>query len=655
MPETESFDAFYARTVWDVTSQMHALAGDDNAADHAIREAYAMAYQQWYQVSRYPDPDGWVLTAAKEAYQRRRPNGPLAASAASASDDNSTWPGIYRPSPGAARPAEAADGYRSPSGYGQPQSGYGQAQSGYGQSPSGYGQPPSGYGQPPSGYGQNPTWSAAAAGTANAGPGSPRQAGQAGGGPGWYPGGQATALASPDTARPTGPGRRLGLPALGPTRSRTPLIAAVVGIVVIAVAVIGYVALSGGHKAPSAAGSQKTTTTPAKPKPHMLAAGQTGRRSAIPWTLIGAGWTVAETSTSAPGSDGGPAGSGQFTTYLVDPKGGKYSITTSTGTSAPQLIAWSGNARYALYETVGAGQVSPSYSLLSLRTGNLAALGLPANVNAVGFTRPDGLNILAVKQGPALFKLQRYSLTGAFQATIGQLPRKPGEGWSPDVCGTGCSALSSPDGDTAVWGIVGDEMQLVSNAGGLIHKLHVPDSGTPPSCVPISWWDETTVLADCDATNGSMPNATRLWLVPTEGGTPSPVSGPSGSPSGSGFVTGAWTANGTTYVTSTDASQCPSAATGPGGLGILPASQVGSGSPVSISGSTGNHNGIVAAVGDRLLVLAQTSCPGTSSLLWYRPADGSTEPLLTEPSGQVGVIAAVAFGFSPEAVTNGFS
>ena len=47
----ETFDAFYARTVSTVTSQMHALAVGDPQADDAIREAYARAYQQWFEVS----------------------------------------------------------------------------------------------------------------------------------------------------------------------------------------------------------------------------------------------------------------------------------------------------------------------------------------------------------------------------------------------------------------------------------------------------------------------------------------------------------------------------------------------------------------------------------------------------------------------------
>lgn len=644
MPETESFDAFYARTVWNVTSQMHALAGEDSAADHAIREAYARAYQQWYEVSGYRDPEGWVLSVARDGYQRRRPDGPLAAPAASAppaDDDSGTWPGIYRPVPGRGQ-AEADPADRPPT--------------------------PPAYAPGPTSpaYAPDPTRSAAAsaaaagapaAGAGSAGAGS-AGAGPAGGGFAPSSGGlghrsaaATTALASPAPLGPTGPVRRLDLPVLG---SRRALIATAVAIVVVAAAAIGYVVASGGHKSPAAASTQKTVTPPAKPKPHMLAAGHTGARSAIPWSLIRPGWTLAEVSTAQPSSAGGTSGSGTYTTYLVDPRGGKYLITSTSGTSAPQLVAWSGNAFNALYTMPGASGAAPSYGLLSLHTGQLAPLQLPADVSAVGFTRPDGLNILAVKQGAAMFKLQRYSLAGAFQAVIGQLTRKPGESWNPDVCGTGCSALSSPNGDTAVWGIAGDEMQVLSNAGGHARKLHVPDSGTPPSCVPITWWNDDTVLATCAATNGSAPGASRLWLVPTEGGAPTPLTQPGGGGSGSGDNVGAWTAAGTVYVNSTSATQCAGAPTGPGGLAIVPVSQNGSASsPVSIAGSTGNHDTVVAGVGDRLQVLAQTSCPGTSSLLWYRPSTGTTQPLLTEPSGQVGVIEAVPFGLGPVALAAG--
>ncbi len=108
MPESESFDAFYARTVWNVTSQMHALAAEDGLADHAIREAYARAYQQWYEVSGSGDSEAWVLDVAKVAYERRRAEagGPRGSGSGDRAPghDPLTWPGMFRP----ARPTAPA-------------------------------------------------------------------------------------------------------------------------------------------------------------------------------------------------------------------------------------------------------------------------------------------------------------------------------------------------------------------------------------------------------------------------------------------------------------------------------------------------------------------------------------------------------------------
>jgi hypothetical protein len=186
-------------------------------------------------------------------------------------------------------------------------------------------------------------------------------------------------------------------------------------------------------------------------------------------------------------------------------------------------------------------------------------------------------------------------------------------------------------------------MQLVDNAGGLIRRLHVPASGAPPSCTPLSWWDDETVLASCSATgSGLQPGETRLWLVPITGAAATPLSAPSGSGSGDGFYTGAWRAGGQVYVTATSSAACPSAASGPGGLGILRLASSGP-TPVSVSGTTSNRNAVIGSADGNLIVVAQTSCPGSSSLLSFNPATGSARTLLAAQSGQTGVISAVAY------------
>jgi len=369
----------------------------------------------------------------------------------------------------------------------------------------------------------------------------------------------------------------------------------------------------------------------------MLGAGQTGSRSAIPWSLIGPGWTLAEVSHVPPASNGSAPGSGTNVTYLVDPVGGKYLVKTTSGT-APQLLAWSGNAKEALY-TVGGAQ---SYGLLTLASGEMTPLQLPAGVTAVGFTRPDGLNILAVAQTNARFRLERFNLAGAYQATIGTMPMVASATGPPRL-----NALNSPDGTIEVWGVDGDGMQVVSNRGGLIRRLRMPGVGSPKWCTPISWWSANQVLAYCGA--AGQPDAGRLWLAAVGGGQPTALTGISGSPSGQGVLTGAWQAGGQVFVTSTTFAQCQGVPSGPGGKQILQISSGGTEAGITVPASTNNYSSVVAGVDGRLLVLAQTSCPGTSSLIWFNPASRTAQAVLTAPSTEAGVVSAVPYGSGPAA------
>ena len=627
MPDSESFEAFYARTVGNVTSQMHALAGDDSAADHAIREAYARAYQQWYEIGTYPDTEGWVLAVAKEAYQRRRPMAAAPArDPARPGHDPLSMPGLFRPAP---RSPSAGTGETTVA----PPANRAEGQ-------------PNGWFTPPSRPG-----GAAADGGGSA---------QAQGVGGLFGGRAATTPSAPATARlasdqaalsgqPTQPGEpwRPGRPAgrsAGRRRPAATLIAVIVVVALGAAAGIGYL-LEGGHPAKRPTSNHTAAVHHGKPPVQMLAAGKTGSLSAIPWSLIGTGWTVADVSTAQAGTP--PTAAGNVTTYLVDPEGGKYQIQTTDGLSAV-LLGWSGNAQNALFEVLPASGAAVSYDLLSLTTGNMSPLPLPSGVTAVGFTQPDGLNILAVNQTATAFQLERFSLEGTYQATIGSLPVKAGSTPNWQDCGTGCGALSSPDGLYAVWGVAGDEMQFISNTGGpVIRRLAVPDSGSPPSCTPLTWWNADTVLANCSVTQTT---ATRLWLVPTNGATPTPVTGASGSPSGMGDLLGAWQGAGAVYVNSMDFTQCPSAPSGPGGLVVSSVSN-GSMQQLSVSGTTNNHTSVVSALDGRLLLLAQTSCPGTYSLLWLNPSTGATQTVLSGSAGQVGVIAAVPYGNGPAAIS----
>jgi hypothetical protein len=598
MPESETFDAFYARTVGRITSQMHELTGNDALADHAIREAYAKAYQQWYEVSGYRDSEEWVLSTAQDAYERRRGEAGFDRHAAAAqAADSGTWPGIYRPRVNAGDAAAANLG------------------------------PPA---ADPDATMARPRRHAARRPAANLAAG-------------------ARAADTPDSAAasyPTAgamPGGRAGI---GRPVSRRTLLIAGSAIAALVIASVAYIA-SGGHNSPSSASSRSSSSVVTKPKVQMLPAGKTGQLSAVPWTLVGTGWALAEFSTAQPNSAGQPSGTGTYTTYLVDPDGGKYTITTSSGSTEPQLMAWSGNETTALFVTTAAAGGTSSYQLLDVRTGQLTPLLLPAGVVALGFTRPLGTAILAVSEGTAKFHLQRYTLTGQFQASIASLPRKAGEILPSHGCSAAC-ALSSPDGLRDVWGIVGEGTQVLSNAGGNPQRVHVSGSGHPSSCMPLTWWNDTTVLVNCAAAGGK----SRLWLVPVAGGAPTPLTAVAGSPVGGGDIVGAWQASGAVYVTQTTFRQCQGAPSGPGGMNILPLGQ-GADGAITVPGSTGNYSTLVGTYSTRLLVLTQTSCPGTSSLLWFNPSSHRSELVIQAPANQAGVVAAVPFGNGPTAVANG--
>lgn len=589
----ESFDAFYGRTVWNVTSAMHAHAGGDSAADHAIREAYARAYQQWYQVGAEPDPQGWVLAAARQAYERRRPAQARAGAEPgpeyTAPPDPRSWPGLYRAETGAtAAPDSTIAGPGLDS--------FTLA-------------PPAGGAAPP----DDPDWMFA--GPGGAPPGDPD----------WMFAGPAGAL---PPGRPPRRGRRSG----GLIALAAAALVIVAGVAVFAVT---------RHSPSRPASLHPAATTPqssSQPANGLLGPGQTGPRSAIPWSKLGedvTGWTLAVTSSAPAGS----TGAGTITVDLVDPAGGVYTDQTWTPAAAPQLLAWSSDHTRALFALPGAAAAS-RYELLALDTGTRTALPLPSGVTAVGFTRPSGDAVLAVEQTSARDVLQRYNLTGHLQATVTRQPRQAGQGDLQPGCSELACAVSSPDGIFDVWGIRGGLMQVISNGGGKARTLRVPGSGSP-SCVPLTWWDSTTVLASCQGSGQSSAGA--LWLVPSSGAAPSRLAAGTAGPAGTGVLTGAWHAAGTSYVTVTSTRQCAGPAAGTGGL-TLRRLQSGGSQKIQIPGSTGNRDQVVSAAAGRLLVLAQTSCPGSASLLALNPASGRATTLLAARAGQAGVVAAAPDG-----------
>jgi hypothetical protein len=188
-----------------------------------------------------------------------------------------------------------------------------------------------------------------------------------------------------------------------------------------------YSAGTGGPRiAPSALGGTAVATAGVHGQQaqaaRMAGAGRTASRSAVPWSQVGPGWTLVTYTTATLYAAQPQAGA--TTLYLVDPAGGKYVLYHWPHVPADggvDLLAWSGDGTRAMLEVA----TSPASSVeqldqLTLATGTLTRLPLPASAIPVGYTRPDGLAVLAYPSlvSPHEVQLARYSLSGGLEKVL---------------------------------------------------------------------------------------------------------------------------------------------------------------------------------------------------------------------------------------------
>ena len=359
------------------------------------------------------------------------------------------------------------------------------------------------------------------------------------------------------------------------------------------------------------------------PASRNLSGGQVAARSAVPWRKVGAGWALAMYSAGR-GGDGVKLVAGALTIYLVDPQGRRYKLVTwsaSNPRSKWYLVGWSGDASRALFGTSpGLGGTGREHVYqLQLRTGRVTGFTLPARVTAIGYTRPDGLNILADKSanstGSAV-TVQRYSLTGKLQKSLVTIK----DNVYPSV------AYNSTGTELAAGTLTG--LELVSNAGGVIRKLPVP--GVTESCTAVRWWNSGTVLASCLVTNADGP---RMWLVPAEGGRPTaltPVRTGGDDPDLGDF--NAWQLSSGLYVDG-------STGCGAGIIGRQPAH--GQEQIINVPGAPSSL--IVNATRSTLMVERISACAPSTSLVWFNPATRKMTVAIPDRHNQFGVTEVVPY------------
>jgi TolB protein len=360
----------------------------------------------------------------------------------------------------------------------------------------------------------------------------------------------------------------------------------------------------------------------------MAAHGVEGSIGDVPWSQVGPGWMLALWSPAVrvPPGESPPTGSPApdavpVTVYLVDPAGGRYTITTFAPTAdqnGAQLVDWSGDGSHALFDTEGPGS-STVITEVDLHSGTRTTFTVNGSFVAPRYTRPDGKAVLLTLEGR---QLVRVDLAGNPQLTY------PTDKLASAFNG---GYLSTPDGTQLVLG-TGSGLALMGNDGTVGNALPVAGE---TSCSPVRWWDNgaKTVLANCSAANQPQ----QLWLVPIDGSAPialtAPITGQSSNDNGD---VDAWQLPAGTYVQYL------------GGCGAIHLGKLnpdGTTSPVSVPNVDPHHSIYVIGVhgGNLDLQAMVAGCGPAQSLLDYDPAAGTTTVLLGPPLNGGSVIQAVAY------------
>jgi hypothetical protein len=343
-----------------------------------------------------------------------------------------------------------------------------------------------------------------------------------------------------------------------------------------------------------------------------LAAAPAARQQAVPWAQAGVGWTVVQysTGTQVPGHPSQDK-VGRQTLYLVSPQGKKYAFYSwKTSGPVPYLIDWSGDRQRVLLKTQPDYTAAAVLEQVSLVTGKvIGKFTLPREMFPIGYTKPDGLNLLAVTESG---KLIRYDLQGHQQKVLGQADKA-------DI-----SALYTPDGTAVIAGIARG-LEEVSNVGGIIKRLPAPASYS--YCAPVRWWKAGTVLATCFTKRGPQ----RLWLFNFGTGRVTALT----SASIPVAEDGGWPLGGKLYLNVA--------------AGCQFIDQVNRGNSVHRVRVPGSPSAIiVGSVAGRLLVLGSRQCYyADKSLLSYNPATHAVKYVFNPTGNTIGVISAAPFGQPP--------
>jgi hypothetical protein len=355
----------------------------------------------------------------------------------------------------------------------------------------------------------------------------------------------------------------------------------------------------------------------------VLPAGRQGTATDIPWSQVGPGWLLSEWQPVAPSETSEAAKPApRSVLFLIDPLGGRYAIGTKTTSADSYLAGWSGDGKRALFETQTGSPTTSLVTVLQLQSGRTATFKIAGSGSrSIGFTEPDGLAIIAggevVPSGTT--PVQRFDLDGALAYTYPTSFARAGR-----VDG---GLLYAPDGAELILGTTGG-FEVVTNSGQPVRYL--PMSKGAGTCQPTRWWAAGVMLASCVRPNSGVP---LLWLVPTNGARPKPLTVTPKRDSGDLGDVDAWSLSGRVYLQ--DIGAC-------GYIYLAKLGAAGRTTPVKVPGTEeGKSVYVLGAYHDKLALTTSFACsPGSVSLLWFDPASDVVTPLLGPPvnGGSTGTV-----------------
>jgi hypothetical protein len=340
-----------------------------------------------------------------------------------------------------------------------------------------------------------------------------------------------------------------------------------------------------------------------------LAAARHAAGGQSPLSRAGSGWALA---MDANGRD--PAHS-RVTLYLTNPAGAKYKVHVWPHGTQWQLVAWSPDGSRAVFEFASVYGGRTRADQMTLASGKTTNFTLPPFSRVLGYALPAGRSVLVAADSG----IYRYSLTGT------KLARLSAVSGQASNLGSGGAVMARSGKQIVVPARAG--LALVSPAGVLIRRLHVPD--TRGACLPVRWNSPGVVIATCTPTARSA--GPQVFRVPVGGAPPVAVTAVGSFTNGDYGDVDAWTIAGATYVQAEQS--C-----GAGFLGRQ--NPDGSVVPVSIPGYP--ESTVVDGVHGQRLLITETGCENRNRLVLFDVTTRAARTILPYGRG-AGAFAVVPF------------